>query len=239
MRILFTNNTLAERAGSELYVRDVAIALARRGHQPVAYSTLLGAVAEDLRAATVPVIDNLAQLAVPPDVIHGQHHLDTMTAALRFPGVPVVYFCHGWTPWEETPPCFPTIRLYVAVSDLIREQMQCMYGIAPEKIRVIRNFTDLERFRLRSEFAPRPRRAVAFGNYLPEAGCLQILRQACAARGIALDAIGTSSGRIEARPEEVLGQYDIVFGMGRCDLEALASGAALIVCGYCGFGDLV
>jgi hypothetical protein len=88
MRILFTNNTLAERAGSELYVRDVAIALARRGHQPVAYSTLLGAVAEDLRAATIPVIDNLAQLAAPPDVIHGQHHLDTMTAALRFPGVP-------------------------------------------------------------------------------------------------------------------------------------------------------
>jgi hypothetical protein len=125
------------------------------------------------------------------------------------------------------------------VSDLIREQMQCMHGIAPEKIRVVRNFTDLERFRLRSQFAPRPRRALAFGNYIPEAGCLQILRQACAARGIALDAIGTSSGRIEARPEEVLGQYDIVFGMGRCALEALASGAALIVCGYCGFGDLV
>lgn len=239
MRVLFTNNTLAERAGSELYVRDVAIALARRGHQPVCYSTLLGAVAEDLRAATIPVIDNLAQLAVPPDIIHGQHHLDTMTAALRLPGVPVVYFCHGWDPWEETPPRFPTIQLYVVTSDLIHERLQCMYGIASEKIRVIRNFVDLARFQLRSSFAPRPRRALAFGNYLPEAGCLETLRQACAARGIELDAMGTSSGRIEAHPEEALGQYDIVFGMGRCALEALASGAALIVCGYAGLGDMV
>ena len=49
MRVLLTNNTLAQRGGSELYVRDVAIELMRRGHQPVAYSTLLGEVAEEFR----------------------------------------------------------------------------------------------------------------------------------------------------------------------------------------------
>lgn len=42
MRVLITNNTLAGRAGSELYVRDLALALLRRGHTPLAYSTNLG-----------------------------------------------------------------------------------------------------------------------------------------------------------------------------------------------------
>lgn len=36
MRILLTNNTLGLRAGSELYVRDVALALLSRGHEPIA-----------------------------------------------------------------------------------------------------------------------------------------------------------------------------------------------------------
>src|SRR6266478_5416084 len=101
MRILITNNTLDFRGGSELYVRDLAIALLKRGHLPIAYSTKLGEIAQEIRAATVPVIDNLDALAAPPDVIHGHHHLDTMTALLRFPRVPAVYFCHGWLPWKR------------------------------------------------------------------------------------------------------------------------------------------
>src|SRR5947208_13446093 len=122
MRVLLTNNTLDVRAGTELYVRDVALALLRRGHHPIAYSTRLGAVADVLRAATIPVIDDLDQLAVAPDVIHAQHHLDAMAALLHFPTVPAVYFCHGWIPWEEMPPKFPSLQRYVAVDDLCLER---------------------------------------------------------------------------------------------------------------------
>jgi hypothetical protein len=50
MRVLLTNNTLGVRAGSELYLRDVAIELMRRGHHPVAYSTIQGPVAKELHA---------------------------------------------------------------------------------------------------------------------------------------------------------------------------------------------
>ncbi|QEY73376.1 glycosyltransferase family 4 protein [Pseudomonas denitrificans (nom. rej.)] len=85
LRVLITNNTLGNRAGSELYVRDLALALLRRGHLPVAYSSQLGDVAEELRRATIPVIDDLNALNIPPDVIHGQHHLDATTAMLHFP----------------------------------------------------------------------------------------------------------------------------------------------------------
>ncbi len=77
LRVLITNNTLANRAGSELYVRDLATALLARGHKPVAYSTVLGEVADELRAATIPVINDLALLTAQPDIIHGQHHYET------------------------------------------------------------------------------------------------------------------------------------------------------------------
>ncbi|SEK80251.1 glycosyltransferase [Nitrosovibrio tenuis] len=239
MRILITNNTLDTRAGSELYVRDIALALLRRGHQPIAYSTRLGTVANELRAATIPVIDDLRLLTVAPDIIHGQHHMDAMTAMLHFPQTPAVYFCHGWLPWEEMAPHFPTIQRYVAVDDLCRERLQCMHGVSPEHIRMIRNFVDLQRFTLRDDLPAAPRRAVVFSNYVSENGCLGILRQACATRGIELDAIGLSVGRSEARPERILGQYDIVFAKARCALEALACGTGLIACDAAGLGGMV
>ncbi|WP_256200362.1 hypothetical protein [Verrucomicrobium spinosum] len=35
MRVLFTNHGLNLRAGTELYVRDIAVALLKRGHELV------------------------------------------------------------------------------------------------------------------------------------------------------------------------------------------------------------
>ena len=91
MRILITNNRLAERAGTELYTRDIAAALVARGHEPIVYSQVLGEVAEELRAAAVPVVDDLERISEPPDIVHGHHHLETMTALQWFPGVPAVF----------------------------------------------------------------------------------------------------------------------------------------------------
>ncbi len=50
---------------------------------------------------------------------------------------------------------------------------------------------------------------------------------------------GVSVGRSEARPEQILGQYDIVFAKARCALEALACGTALIACDAAGLGGMV
>src|SRR2546430_4332475 len=32
-------------------------------------------------------------------------------------------FCHGWLPWEETPPHFPRILRYVAVDHTCRDRL--------------------------------------------------------------------------------------------------------------------
>jgi hypothetical protein len=242
LRILITNNTLDQRAGSELYVRDLALALLKRGHQPVAYSPRHGTVAAELRAATVPVIDNLDALAVAPDVIHGQHHLETMTALLRFPRTPALHYCHGWLPWEETPLRHPRILRYVAVDRLCRERLISESGIPPDRTVELLNFVDLERFQPRAALPSRPQSALFFNNNITENAQLQAVRYACEQAGITLTTMGAAHGTASPQPENELGKYDLVFAKARCALEALALGNAVILCDPTtpmGLGELV
>lgn len=230
MRVLITNNTLANRAGSELYVRDVAFELLRRGHRPVAYSTVLGEVAEELRSGTVPVVDDLDRLAEPPDVIHGQHHLETMAALTRFPGVPAVSFCHGWVPVEESPVRHPRIRRWVAMDETTRDRLVAEGGVPPALVTTVPNFVDLRRFRPGDPPPERPRRALVFANEAQESTTLPALREACRQAGLRLEVAGHAAGRTVAAPEERLRQFDVVFARGRSALEAMAVGAAVVVC---------
>ena len=239
MRILITNNALADRAGSELYVRDLATALLNRGHLPIVYSPVLGEVAQELRKVTIPVVDDLEKIATPPDVIHGHHHLETMTALFRFPTVPAIYMCHGWLPWEEAPPRFPRILRYVAVDYTCRDRLVYEHAIPEERVRVIFNFVDLQRFLPRAPLPSRPQRALVFSNYASEATHLGVVREACARTGLSLDVIGLTSGNSCIHPEEVLGHYDIVFAKGRSALEALSVGPAVVLCDAAGVGPMV
>jgi hypothetical protein len=239
LRVLITNNTLDNRAGSELYVRDLALALLERGHTPIAYSTRLGEVARELRAATAPVIDDLNALSSPPDVIHGHHHIETMTALLRFPVAPAIFVCHGWAPWEETPPRFPRIRRYVAVDNTCRDRLVCESAIPEDRIRVLLNFVDLQRFKPRGALPPRPERALVFSNNANERTHLGVIREACQRSGVQLDVMGLNSGNPHAQPEEVIGGYDMIFAKARAAIEAMAVGAAVVLCDSSGAGPMV
>lgn len=240
VRVLVTNRILANRTGTELYVRDLALALLRRGHHPVAYSPVLGPVADELRAATVPVVDDLAQVGSAPDVIHGHHGLETLAALLAFPGVPAVAFCHSWTGWADAPLRFPRVLRHVAVDHTCRDRLLYQHGIPESHVHVALNAVDLERFRPRAPLPDRPRRALVFSNAAGgRGGHLAAVRAACAAAGIAVDVAGTRSRRPLAHPEEVLGGYDLVFAKARAALEAMAVGAAVVLCDAAGAGPMV
>lgn len=239
LRILITNITLATRTGTELYVRDLATALLDRGHTPIVYSTELGPVAQELRAATVLVIDDLAALAMSPDVIHGHHNLPTMTALLRFPGVPAVFFCHDPSAWHDSPPRFPRILRYVAVNLPCRQRLVVKHSIPEDRVRLLLNFVDLERFKPRGPLPRYPGRALVFSNNASKRTHLRAVREACTRAGIPVDVIGASAGKVCPRPEEVLGDYDLVFAKGRCALEAAAVGAAVVLCDAMGVGPMV
>ena len=66
LTVLLTNVRLEDRTGTELYVRDLAFGLLAKGHRPVVYSPRLGKLAQEIRAETIPVVDDLNQLSVVP-----------------------------------------------------------------------------------------------------------------------------------------------------------------------------
>jgi len=239
LTVLLTNNSLAHRAGSETYVRDVAVSLLRRGHRPIAFSLSLGDMAHELRQATVPVIDDLDRLGVLPDVIHGHHHVETFMAALALPDVPIVQFCHGWLPWEELPLRHPAVRRYVAVDEVCRDRLIFEEGIPPEQVDVVLNFVDLKRFRPRSPLPPRPVRALVFSNAAGPDGYVRAIKAACEAAHIRLDVAGLHSGAPTPTPELLLREYDLVFAKARSALEALVVGCAVVMADHAGCGPLV
>jgi hypothetical protein len=239
MKVLFTNAGLRNRAGTELWVRDVALALLRRSHTVAAYSTVLGEVADELRDAGVVVVDRLEALPWEPEVIHGHHHAETMTALVHFGGVPAIYVCHGVAPWQEAPPLHPRVMRYVAVTELVREMAVKRHGVPPERLSLMLNFVDLEEFPLRADLPDRPRRALLFSNQATPESLYPEVSEGCRRCGLELDAVGRGMGNPTSRPGDILGRYDLVFAVGRAALEALACGTAVIVCGAEGMGPLV
>ena len=239
MRVLITTGSLASRGGPEMYVRDLTVALARAGHTTAIYSPILGEVADDFRAAGATVLDRLNDAPWVPDVVHGQHSLDAMTALCHFPATPAVFVSHGWTHWSDIPPRHPRILRYVAVDAPTRDSATQRCGIPGTQIRLVPNFVDLERYGPRSPLPPRPRRALVLSNYAREDTHLPVVREACLRAGIALDVAGYGTGRPVRRPERILPQYDLVFAKGRAALEAVVVGTAVVVCDAFGLGPMV
>ena len=239
LRILFTNITLASRTGTEVYIKEAALGLLRRGHTPLVYSPDLGEIAAEIRAATIPVVDDLSKLGAPPDVIHGHHHQQAMTAFLHFPGVPGIFTTHDWTIWHDAPPAFPRIRRYVAVDWTNRDRVLFAHGIPEERVRVVLNWANLEKFPPRGPLPERPRRALVFSNYARGDTHLPAVQEACRRAGLSLDVVGSGVGRSLANPGAVVAEYDLVFAKAKCALEALAVGTAVVLCDYRGLGQMV
>jgi len=124
------------------------------------------------------------------------------------------------------------------VDHTVRDRLVYGDGVPESRLRVVYNGVDLTRFLPRGPLPERPRKALVFSNYV-EPPQLEIVRAACEAAGIQLDAIGRHLGGECQQPEEVLGLYDIVLAKGRCAWEALACGTSVIVFDAHGCGPLV
>lgn len=239
LKVLITNATLATLTGTETYVRDLALGLLKKGHSPIVYAPELGQIALELRRSTVPVVDNLNCVGTIPDIIHGNHNTELITALLYFKAVPAVFFCHSWTDWISSPPAHPRILAYVAVDDTCRDRLVCEHAIPEERVRVLLHGADLERFKPRGPLPERPARALVFSNNANQWTHLSAVREACKRAGIALDVVGSGVNASNAQPESLLPKYDLVFAKARCALEALSVGTAVILCDAAGSGPMV
>ena len=231
MKLLLTNDELHEvNGGTQLFIGELARELLNRGHEIAVYTWLAGSLADQMRANGVRVVQSPKDCGFTPDLIHGQQHLSTMAALAAFPGVPVLYHCHGYSPWQEQPPVHPRIVRYVSMSLSLVPWIAETVGRKKEEILVILNSVNLARFQHVRTPRTTPQRALLFGNSPLPGELLSRLRQACHHCGLVLDFAGKPFDNPIASPEEVLPTYDIVFAAGRSALEALASGCAVIPC---------
>ena len=235
--VLLTNAWLDQRGGTETAIRDVALGLLRRGHRPIVYSPHLGPPAVELHHRGVAVVPDLSRLAEPPDIIHGQHFIQTADAIFHFPQTPAIQVCHAWLYWQEAPANFPQVYRYVAVDQTVRDRLVHVEQISPDRIDVVYNAVDLTRIPARPRaLAAKPARALAFTKFKAQ---IPLIAAVCRGLGIELELLGAGGDRVVAEPEPELVNYDLVFATARMALEALCAGCAVVVCDSRGMAGMV
>ncbi len=240
MKILLTNNGLQASAGTELYLKEVATELQSRGHEPACFTLRPGEIGDQLIALGIPVSDDLRALPGPPDIIHGQHLIETTLAAMTYRTVPVVSFCHGPEAWQESACRLPNVVQWVAVDAACYRRLVEDEGIAPAKLLMLLNHFDDRRYQPRTPLPDRPRKALMVSNRLTEDHpATRAAKAACRTRGISLDFVGNRFGKRSNNLEQLLPQYDIVFAKARCAIEAMGVGCAVVQLDYFGSGRLV
>lgn len=239
MRILLANGRLGFRSGSEVHTRDLALALRARGHEVDVFA---GVLREDddvraMRAAGVAVTDDIDGLREPPDVIQGHQLPETALACLRFPRSPALQVCHDATNGRDAAGPAWMIQRRAAVDEYCRERVRRETGAPLSEIKVLFNPIDLTYVKEReSPPGTPPRNAVLFHGSKETVTAVETVLGACRSCGISLDVLGPGTGRFVTDPASVLSRYDLVFGKARCALEAMASGAHVILMGPQGLG---
>jgi hypothetical protein len=228
MRILMTQRALTHWGGTEMITIEVANELRRRGHEVAVFSPRIGTPASLVQTNGVWVKTRLSEIPWTPDIIHGHHHLQAMAAISYFVETPAIFCSHGVLPWPEQVPIHHRICKYVVMCEGMVARLEPIYGVQRSLIAVVPNFVNTRRFSTVRQPSARLARALLFGGpaFSPEE--LARIGAACAQYGLSLDKIGYAYGNPQPRPETFLPNYDLVFAIGRCALEALASGCALI-----------
>ncbi len=227
MKILITNHSLRQRGGTQSVVIDLCRLLRKRGHDVMIFSARLGHISELLTDELFPVVSDLSRLPMRPDIIHGQHHMETMAALLALPDVPAICYIHGIVPLQERVAVHPRILRYINLSHNANKRVILEKNIPPERMSALPNFLRLEHFSPPKTAPVKLRSAVFCSRIPPRPWILEHLRRICEERGITFhQELDWVKGNV-VDPLPIYDRHDLVFGTGRTALEALARGCAV------------
>lgn len=233
MRIVLSLHAFAGFAGTETYTLSVAHELQSLGHEAIVYAPTLGPIADDAREQGIPVFDRVDTL---PTAIDGVLAQDTGTAfslAERYPDAVRLQIVHSDYYPLQSPSQLPGVcAAVVAMNDRVARRVEAL-AEHPPLIR-LRQPVDLKRFGVRGGHERRTHRALLLGNYLRGATA-DVVAEACREAGFEPVQAGIHATP-SATPEQLMADVDLVIGLGRCVLEAMASRRAAYVFGIAG-GD--
>ena len=172
----------------------------------------------------VDLIDSRRKIAIPDryDVVFSSH--TSILSKLVHLSCPIVHTCHGVLPSLEQP--VPGAHHYVSVS----EEVQAHLSTLGYKSEIIRQPIDCAKFRCIEPARENPERILFFSRY--QRGTEKIVEKAFGDRDLSIWAGHVPHDEIPA----LLNRHDVVIGLGRSALEAMACERNVVVFDYNG-GD--
>lgn len=232
MRVLLSSENFAGFAGTETYTVTVARELDRLGHDAAIYSPNRGAMAEFAREEGVPVLGG-EQLPPSCDLVIASDAATCHELAGRYHDAVVVCVVHSADHMLQAPPQVEDrCQAIVVLNDRVRRAVQARASHAP--VVRLRQPIDLLRYCYLGPGRPAARTALVTTNYVTGQRAT-VIEQGCRARGLDVRWIGTTTAPT-ATPEFAIADADVVIGLGRGVLEAMAAGRATYVYGIVG-GD--
>lgn len=233
MRIVLSLHSLAYFAGTETYSLCVATELRRLGHEVFFYATELGPIADVARADGYLVTTRQDELPIDCDGVLAQDAGTAFMMADRYPEAGRVMVVHSEYHALQYPPQLSgVVDTAVVMNERVRRRVEHL-AAAPRVVR-LRQPVDLRRFGPGGQPDQHPRRALILGNYL-RGERAEMVTEACRAAGLEPSITGALTQHTRT-PERDIAASQVVIGLGRCAVEAMAGGRAAYVFGIAG-GD--
>lgn len=234
MQIVIGHTSFNAIGGTETYMLTVGKELRTLGHDVTIYAAeKLGPAAELARTEGLSVAGSLDQLPAECDATLANDSSTAFEFAAQYPDAARAMVVHSSFFQLQSPPQLDGVcHLLIALSSRIEQHIESLAFHPP--IARLTQPVDTLRFGPRGDNPTTARRALVLGNYL-EGASAKYVTDACAAAGVEAVFAGLKS-EFTTEPERAIAEADLVIGLGRCIVEAMAGRRAAYVFGIAG-GD--
>lgn len=218
MKILTSSYTL-DLAGVPTFTKTFYDEVKKRGDEIKIFSPLGGKLEDQME-----VIKDIKASDFIPDVIISQHNTCAEILKQHFPTTPHIFYSHGLLPDIEQPPTI-NCDFYFAINTEVCDNL-INKGIDKNKIGIIRDFIDLEKFKETKKINQKLTNVLFISNYKKWKN-YKIVSEACRINGLNLKCIGAPYGRSKDVAMDI-NSSDLVISWGRGILEAMSCGRCVI-----------
>jgi hypothetical protein len=213
MKILTSSYTL-DLAGVPTFTKTFFDEVKKRDDEIKVFSPLGGRLESEME-----VIKDLKTSDFVPDVIISQHNSCSEILKDNFPTIPHIFYSHGLLPEIEQPPTF-ICDFYFAINSEVENNLVTK-GVDKNKIAIIRDFIDLEKFKSTKKINEKLKNVLFISNYKKWKN-FKIVTEACKINNLNLKCVGAPYGRSKDIAKDI-NESDLVISWGRGVLEAMAS----------------